>query len=556
MSNFNKLKNISIQNKHKSLYVFIYICMIFFMIIVSQYLSGLNFLNQDNSLFINPEAFNEDFSVYPLKDKDDHVFIYNISLGKANFKPLKGSEYKLIFDGIHDNAIKVWFNGHLVISEGDLIKGHSMMRATHVYGSIEKTMVKENNTLKIQTYADYRTGSENKIIFTDKASGERAINLLNFLNTKLIILGVGFIIMSVVFLLIIYVLNRQGNRLLLYLSLATLFSALYFLDFLPSVYLTTSYIFYKKIFLFNLSLGILFYGVAIYSLTSKKYLLILSFSQLIFNLVAMTISEDMIQFNQYYIYFYSSIIFITSAFLLASLIHNKKNSRLFILSLHFLAMVLLGLVKYGIDTSSHYFSLSIQIYIMLTIGFLPMIIIFDLFLEKDLKFIREKALKDEAFHQSMTDDLTGVWNKRYLENRLKNLNKNSVIALVDLDNFKSINDSHGHLAGDAIIRYLTLVIRENIRKGDDICRYGGDEFIVIFEDCNLQYAVQIMETIRLIMMEDPIVFNQTEIHTSISSGICSVSDKHIREEIIACADRQLYVAKEKGRNRTEWLLSD
>ena len=308
MNNFtlNKLKNISIQNKHKTLYVFIYICMIFFMIIVSQYLSGLNFLNPNNSLFINPEAFNEDFSVYPLKEEDNHVFTYNITLGKENFNHLKGSEYKLIFDGIHDNAIKVWFNGHLVISEGDLVKGHSMMRASHVYGSIENTMIKDSNTLKIKTYADYRTGSENRIVITDKASGERAINLLNFLNIKLIILGVGFIIMSVLFLLIIFVLNRQGNQLLLYLSLATFFIAFYFLDFMPSVYLTTSYIFYKKVFLFNLSLGILFYGIAIYSLISKKYLLILSFAQLIFNIIAMSISKDMIQFKIYYTYFYYS----------------------------------------------------------------------------------------------------------------------------------------------------------------------------------------------------------------------------------------------------------
>lgn len=190
---------------------------------------------------------------------------------------------------------------------------------------------------------------------------------------------------------------------------------------------------------------------------------------------------------------------------------------------------------------------------MITIAVLPMIITFDLLLEKDLRVQREKDLKNVAYNQSMTDDLTGAWNKRYLEHRLYNLPNNTVVAMIDLDNLKSVNDSFGHLAGDAVLCDVTDKIRTNIRKNDDICRYGGDEFVVIFEGCNMEYAIHIMEKVRKLIEHNTIVIDDTIITTSISVGLCTVTDECMGDEVIQCADQQLYLAKAKGKNRTEYV---
>lgn len=549
--NLSKEKK-DITKWHKIVYTFIYICIAISLLGVNKYTDSLDFLDKSNTVFINPKEFNEDFSVYELKNGDDYIFNYTISIPDEVYKNLDGEEYRLIINGVHDNAIKVWFNNQLVISVGDSENGLSMLRSAHVYGSIERSMIESNNLIKIQTYANNRTGTDNPIIFTEKAPGERAIRLLVLFNERLIAIVIGFIIMSVVFVLIIYTLNKQGNKLLLFLSLATLFIGIYFFDYLPVNYLNQEYIILKKIFLFNLSLGILFYGISLYTLIQKKYIIVLSLAQLVYYIVIILLSRDIVQFRFYYNYYYFSLLPIVLIFFMSTLFNIRKSSRLFILLLHFSAIFALGLVRFGIGFKNNYFSLAMPIFIMFTVGFLPMIITFDLLLEKDLKVIREKELKDVAYKQSMTDDLTGVWNKRYLESRLDNLHEKTVVALIDLDNLKAINDTHGHLAGDAALYHIIQVIKNNIRQSDDICRYGGDEFVVIFEDCRIEDAVDIIEKIRKSICKKPIVFNEKQLTTSISTGLCAVSEELMGKKILECADRQLYIAKAKGKNRTEF----
>lgn len=537
---------------HKIVYTFIYLCIAIALLGVNKYTDNLDFLDKSNTVFINPKEFNEDFSVYELKDGDDNIFNYNISIAGETYKNLDGEEYRLIINGVHDNAIKVWFNNQLVISVGDSENGLSMLRSSHVYGSIERSMIESDNLIRIQTYANNRTGIDNPIIFTEKIPGERTIRLLTLFNERLIAIVIGFIIMSVFFVLIIYTLNKQDNELLLFLSLASLFAGIYFFDYLPVNYLNQDYITLKKIFLLALSLGLFFYGISLYTLIGKKYIMALSLAQLIYYILVMLLARDIIDFRFYYNIFYSSLLPIMLIFFVTTLLNIRKNSRVFILLLHFLAMIVLGLVRYGRGFKSNYFSLGMPIFIMFTVGFLPMVVTFDLLLEKDLKVIREKELKDVAYKQSMTDALTGVWNKRYLESRLNKLDEKTVLALIDLDNLKTINDSYGHLAGDIALAYIVEIIKNNIRQVDDIFRYGGDEFVVIFEDCKIEDAVDIVEKIRKSICEKPIPFNEKQLSISISAGLCAASEELKGEKIIGCADQQLYIAKSKGKNRTEY----
>lgn len=552
----NKTIKNDIKKSHRLVYTFIYMSIVLILIGLNTYTNKLDFLDKSNSVFIDPSEFNEDFSVYELKNEDEHIFNYSVNISDEAFKNLKGEEYRLIINGVHDNAIKVWFNDQLIISIGDLENGLSMLRSTHVYGSIENAMIRSNNLLEVQTYADNRTGIENPIVFTEKASGERAIRLLILLNERLISMGVGFIFMSVLFVSLIYALNKEGNKILLFLILATFFQGFFFFDYMPINYLNQDYIIWKKIFLLSLSLGILFYGITLYTLVQKKYILILSLVQIICYTLIMVISSGIFEFRLYYNYFYSSLVPLASVFFLSALFNIKKSSRSFVLLLHFLAMIILGIVRFGIGFKSNYFSIAMPIFIMFTVGFLPMIITFDLLLEKDLKVIREKELKDSAYKQSMTDDLTGVWNKRYLESRLNDLDKNTVVALIDLDRLKDINDTYGHLAGDKALFHITEVMKDNIPIDDHICRYGGDEFVIIFEDSKMEEAVYIIEKIRKIIYENPIRFNERRLNLSISTGLCAVSEEIRGKSIIECADEQLYIAKEKGRNRTEFKSVD
>lgn len=545
-------KNKKANMKHKYLYFFMYVYIILLMIITNMYIEGLDFLDSSNSLHIQPSEINEDMSVYELMHSDDHVFNYTVDISGDHFKVLEGEEYRLIISGIQDNAIKVWFNDQLIISHGDIEKGLSVLRSAHVYGSIESSSILANNILRIQTYADYRTGISKPIVFSEKKDGDHAINLLDLLNERVITVGFGFMFITSIYIFIIYLLDRRGNRMLQFLSLATFFISFYFLDFLPQYHFHFDYIIMKRIFLLCLSLGTFFYGMTLYKLIQKKYIIVIPVFQLAYYVFTMIWSTNMVQFRSYYSYFYSSLALMVVFFLFVTLFHLKKNNRVYILFLHFTSMILLGVISVALGFSNSYFSVSMPVYIMLPVGVLPMLITIDLFLEKDLRVIHEKELKDAATNQSMIDDQTGVWNKRYLDNRIMNLHGNTVVAIIDLDNLKSINDTYGHLAGDRVICYMTETIRKHTRSSDDVCRYGGDEFVVIFYECSIKKAGHIVENIRKSIAEQAIRFNGSHIKTSISAGLCAVTDEVTGEQVLECADQQLYIAKENGKNRVEF----
>lgn len=548
----NKIKKTDIKGQYKLIYVLMYVFIVFTMLGINNYTSNLEFLNESNSLFLDPSEFDEDFSVYQLTEEDGNTFDYTVKIPSQAYENLEGDEYRLIINGIRDNAIKVWFNDNLIISLGDLEDGLSMIRSSHVYGSIESSMIEAENLLKIQTYADNRSGTDKAIIFTEKIPGERAIRLLTTFNEWFIVFGISFIFMLALFTLIIYFLNSRSDKLLLILSLATFSLSFYFFDFISVNLLTEKYMLWKKYFLFMLSLGVFFYGFALYIVIQKKYILVIPILQFIFYIYIMISSKTMLEFKANYNYFYYSLALIVLVLFLESLFNLRKNRRVFILFLHFSSMISLGLIQTSKSFESGYFSIALPIFIMFAIGFLPMIIIFDLFLAKELKFLEEKQLKDHAYKQSMTDDLTGVWNKRYLESRIYDLSEKSVLALIDVDNLKTINDTYGHLAGDEVLRQITKTIRKNIRKADDICRYGGDEFVVIFEDCSIKDAVLIIDKIRKIIAENEIYFNDVQLISSISTGLCAASDELKGKKLIECADQQLYIAKKRGKNSTEY----
>jgi diguanylate cyclase (GGDEF)-like protein len=126
--------------------------------------------------------------------------------------------------------------------------------------------------------------------------------------------------------------------------------------------------------------------------------------------------------------------------------------------------------------------------------------------------------------------------------------------MLDLDHFKTINDRYGHLAGDELLRQAGVRTRCALRRGDIICRYGGDEFAAILPDCDASQAVAIAERIRRAMAETPFSWSggaeaPSEISLTLTIGIAlGVGESTTKDELIARADRELYRAKESGRN--------
>lgn len=153
-----------------------------------------------------------------------------------------------------------------------------------------------------------------------------------------------------------------------------------------------------------------------------------------------------------------------------------------------------------------------------------------------------------------TDGLTGVYNRRrFLElaqaQREQAQGRSVCIALFDLDRFKRINDIHGHLAGDAVIRGAIEVIKQHCRHDDLIGRYGGEEFVLCLPDTSLQDAQEIVERICTALAGTSIVHNGRSIPVTASIGIAALYQGESIEQWLSRADKALYEAKRNGRNR-------
>jgi two-component system cell cycle response regulator len=170
------------------------------------------------------------------------------------------------------------------------------------------------------------------------------------------------------------------------------------------------------------------------------------------------------------------------------------------------------------------------------------------------------SARDALRFQATHDPLTGLWNRLAATDALRRelaraRRKQSSVAVLlgDLDRFKTINDTYGHLAGDAALREVARRMRTNVRVYDTVARYGGEEFLFVLPDCNMEAALEQGERLRQAFDREPLDLPDARIPQTLSLGVASVDAKAeaLAEEMLRVADQALYRAKERGRNRVE-----
>jgi two-component system cell cycle response regulator len=166
---------------------------------------------------------------------------------------------------------------------------------------------------------------------------------------------------------------------------------------------------------------------------------------------------------------------------------------------------------------------------------------------------------------SITDGLTKLHNHRHFQESLKREFSRSMrhqtslaLALLDIDHFKSFNDTHGHQQGDLVLQELARTLRGQIRNLDDVARYGGEEFAVIMPDASLDVALRVAERLRAAVESHPVAGPTGPLRVTISLGVAAVPHPEIATPaaLIAAADRALYRAKDLGRNRVSVQQSE
>lgn len=170
----------------------------------------------------------------------------------------------------------------------------------------------------------------------------------------------------------------------------------------------------------------------------------------------------------------------------------------------------------------------------------------------------ENAL-NRVYEAAHLDGLTGTYNRKHLEERIVSelayANRHDAplsVVIIDVDHFKKVNDTHGHLAGDAVLKHMGGLIKKLLRPEDILARYGGEEFVIIARGTDVQNAFILAERLRQAVEKEVITFEGKELRITSSGGVASLAccgATRDRATLLGTADKRLYAAKSGGRNR-------
>ncbi|MBK9572987.1 MAG: diguanylate cyclase [Rhodoferax sp.] len=171
------------------------------------------------------------------------------------------------------------------------------------------------------------------------------------------------------------------------------------------------------------------------------------------------------------------------------------------------------------------------------------------------KIERYRTLRRSMQHDSLTGMLNHLTSKERLQTAVKAAeatNEPLTVAMIDIDHFKSVNDSYGHPVGDQVIRSLAWLLKQRLRKTDLVGRYGGEEFIVILPSSHAEQGLEVLDRIRRDFAEIRYPFRETWFNTTFSAGLSQFPSSISAEILIKDADDALFEAKRLGRNQLIW----
>jgi len=192
---------------------------------------------------------------------------------------------------------------------------------------------------------------------------------------------------------------------------------------------------------------------------------------------------------------------------------------------------------------------------------------FDMMALRAESFFAQLRRLERAFRtaRSDVDPLTGTYNRQTMMGDLNAERERAIrtgvptaIALIDLDHFKSVNDTYGHQAGDLVLQSVAGILQSHVRPFDKVYRYGGEEFLVCLPNADMKQCARVLERLRRVIEASPVtISDETVLPVTASIGAAPMTKNRTAEQIIEKADKALYAAKEGGRNRVRvWRNPD
>lgn len=506
-------------------------------------------LDDQNTIILRAEAFTPDFSAANFTSPGLQRNSYSIDIPAERFELLDNGHYSLILNRLSDNAHSVYFNDVLIGTQGDTVQGNSnLWNGVHAY-PISSNLIQKVNTLRVETTSTYRSGLSTDYVYITQADiTAKVLGTINFFGRRVNTILIGFICFSSVIILIFYFLNGKEDSKFLYASLATLMTGIYYSDYLVYGYLDIPYFIYKKFIMMNLFLGIGFYAYTIAAYYQSKTIRRIGHLTIVLTLIMVLFSPDMVVFKKLYTYAYFLILLNVFMWLWYSVKDLKKQLVAFIFSIGFFTLGVYGSITVIMDITNQYFQMNSPAVYISVFSAIPLLLIYEAIQAKELLLVKEKSLREIEYKNAMTDSLTNTWNQRYMSTVFSEIFTDYALAVIDIDDFKAVNDTYGHLVGDQVLMGVSEILKTILGKNDIICRYGGDEFILILKSHAYEEVLKRIDAVRRQVEERQFNAENGKFGVTISIGLAEAKEGKTVESIFYMADMKLYQAKANGKN--------
>jgi len=485
------------------------------------------------------------------KDDDFYRGVYSFST-EINFNENELGRLLrpvIVFPYNAGNGLRLSINGAIIGSRGDLSEGRSSVwNSAHVF-LIPPGLLNQDNLIKAEIYGLYEAGITKVPYFIDSGKSARLrIFLLSWGGILFHFLLGSFFLLALTFI-ITGIISFNYDKPKIYLGAAIFFITVFLLDYSYIDNLIIPYLVFKKIVIGCHFLGMIFFVLYINSISGVgrnlySRIVIAAFSMLL--IISIIHPGNMISYRKFY-----SMAYLSDFLLLANLLYffirrielRPEVGMIFFGGVVALCFSLHDCICLFIDGGQVFLSQYGMVFLFLSGSG---IVIYEIF-RNYLETIKHKKLSERYYAESVRDALTGAYNRKILEAVEGDLDSSFSMLLFDLNDFKLVNDTCGHAAGDQVLRKFVEVIKSQVRNNDYVIRIGGDEFLVILPGCQLSVAEQqggaIIDGLGRIQID----CNGFQIEFSAAFGAAFGQSGAPIAKVIELADERMYQNKNEYR---------
>lgn len=486
-----------------------------------------------------------------LKEDEPKEALYETYVDGGEFIRIGADiDYALVVPKLNCQAYSVYFNGAFLGSVGDTDKGRSNIWNSVNSFFIDGGGIKDVNKIEFDTLAEYHTGFGSSTVSIIPSSAlPDFISGAGFFSEGINRIAFGIALFGFIISFMLYLVSVPKNSSFLFFSIGLLLIGFYTIDYTLITKLPFDYIIYKKLIMSSLYFSVSFASLGMYKFFHCKTDLIAGLITIAGFLSFVFITKDMISFKTVYNYYNFILAVVFISWLRTVIKYFKKTDEAKMFFFGTLIIMILAITEIYSTLSGRILIYGSPLIFVFLFSMTAIILFYREFINKDMQIQIVNNAHKESYLASITDGMTGLFNHRYLAHILRQTSPPFSVAMIDIDDFKDINDNYGHRFGDEIINHMAASLTSHVRGTDYVFRYGGDEFFIIFPGCSAENAKEVLLKIKRIINSNSPKYNEKSVSVTFSGGIYYVESMQAVENIYDKVDNPLYTSKKQGKDK-------